>query len=393
MSAARPRIAHPDRRLYAVLAESGFAEDLFNPRQHESCELVEHYVLHRAIQLVDRLGIADALARGADVEQLSADGGFAPAFVRPLTWLLERLVAAGLVVREGRSYRLPRALPPVALDEIRAAGLALDPGYAAAYALVDECTAIYVKVAHGETSGERALFLRAALWAAYFDNRNGYYALTNRVAASALARRLPARDAHVLEVGGGLGSATQALIDALHQHASLGAVASYRFTEPVAFFRRRAERTLAAAPPALPLVFDALDLNLPWAAQGVEPGSLNAVWGVNVFHLARNLRAVLREALAALAPGGWIVIGEGVRPFPGTPVGAEFPFQLLDAFFDVELDAERTDAGFLTAEQWQQALAAAGFSSIDLVPDAVRLRSIHPAFYAAAICGRRPSGA
>src|SRR5262249_31117996 len=161
-----------------------------------------------------------------------------------------------------------------------------------------------------------------ALWCRYFDNANGYYALGNHVAAVAAAARLPAYPATVLEVGGGLGSATEALL----AQAGAGRFATYRFTEPVAFFRPRARPTLAATTPGLRLVAADLDLNARWAAQGIEPAGAHLVWGVNVFHLARDLDAVLHEAFAALAPGGWLVVGEGLRPQPATPVGAEFPF-------------------------------------------------------------------
>jgi SAM-dependent methyltransferase len=162
-------------------------------------------------------------------------------------------------------------------------------------------------------------------------------------------------------------------------------------TEPVPFFRRRAERTLAAASPVVPLTFAALDLNQPWASQGIVPCGADLVWGVNVFHLARDLEVVLGEAYTALAPGGWLVIGEGLRPEAARPVGAELPFQVLESFIDVRLDPERRPThGFLTAEHWTAALERAGFAPVEIVPDAVRLRALYPGFLAAAVCGRRP---
>ena len=192
----------------------------------------------------------------------------------------------------------------------------------------------------------------------------------------------------MLEIGAGLGSATAALLEILATRGDVSALASYQFTEPVVFFRRRAQRELETRHPTLPWAFTALDLNAPWSEQGVAPGSVGLVWGVNVFHLARNLGTVLAEARAALAPGGWLVVGEGVRP-SAEPAGAEFPFLLLESFTGVELDpVTRPTAGFLTAEHWTRALAAAGFADVRLVPDVVRLRAIHPGFYAAAICGR-----
>jgi SAM-dependent methyltransferase len=378
-----------DPRAYERLAAVGLSPDPFNPAQHRSCELVECYALHTALDLCNRLGVLDLLHAPMTVEQLCASRGFLPAFARQLRWLLERLVAANVVARAGASYRL--AGPPLqpALAALREEGLAADPSYAPAYELLDAAAALYPGVACGEVQAERALFLRARLWVSYFDNANAYYALSNRVAAQAAAARLG--DGRVLEVGAGLGSATAALLAELRRHGTLAQLAAYHATEPALFFRRRAQRMLEQSWPQVPLSFEALDVSQPWAAQGVEPGTCALVWGVNVFHLARHLDATLREAHAALAPGGWLVVGEGMRPRPGVPVGAELPFQLLDSFHDVVLDpATRPTAGFLTAELWKDALRRAGFDDVELFPDVVEIRDSYPGFVAAAACGRRP---
>ncbi len=375
----------PDPRLYAILAEGGFGDDLFNPRQHASCELVERYVLHQCLAVADALGLPPHLAVATTTDVLATATGVVAE--RPLRWLLTRLAADGLVVHADGTYRLAAPLPAPALDAIRADGLALDPSYAPAYALVDEAAALWPRVLRGEVTAERALFLRARLWLDYFSNAHAYYAINNRVAAQAAAARVPTAGARVLEVGAGLGSATEALLAALAPDVRLDV---YDVTEPVAFFRRRTERTLPAAHPGVPFAFGDLDLNQRWDAQGVAHASHHLVWGVNVFHLAHDLDAVLREAHAALAPGGWLVVGEGIRPAPGVPVGAEFPFQLLDSFTAVRLDpVTRPEPGFLTAEPWLAALARAGFVDTTLVPDVIRLRALYPGFFAAAICGRR----
>jgi SAM-dependent methyltransferase len=379
----------PDPRVYEILREAGYGPDLFNPRQHECCELVDEYVWGLALGLLERLELLGPLARPSTVEELRVSRGFVPAFDRPLAWLLAWLASGGALERDGDRYRLAHAPAPVDLARLRERGLALDPSYAPAYALLDEAAAIYPRVATGETTGERALFQKVVLWFGYFSNDHAYYALNNRVVAPAAAARLTAPGS-VLEVGAGLGSATEAFLDALPA-ARRSEIAAYRFTEPVAFFSRRAQRILTGRHPDVRFAFSALDVDRPWGEQGIEPGSVQLVWGVNVFHLARDLRATLREAMHALAPGGALVVGEGIRPFPGQPVAAEFPFQLLERFADVELSAARPAPGFLTAEAWQAALADAGFAAVEVVPDVVRLRALYPGFFAAAVCGRRPA--
>jgi SAM-dependent methyltransferase len=380
-----------DPHAYTLLASEGLSPDPFNPTQHRSCELVERYAVETALDLCGRLGVLDLLHAPLTAADLCAARGFLPSFARPLRWLVERLATAGVLTRAGTAYRLAGPPPRPALAALREDALAVDPSYAPAYDLLDAAAALYPGVARGEVQAERALFLRARLWLSYFDNANGYYALSNRVAARAAAARLEAAAGPVLEVGAGLGSATQALLGELRTRGALAQVTGYRATGPALFFRRRLQRTLEESWPGVPLSFDGLDINQPWSDQSVERDSYALVWGVNVFHLARRLDDTLLEARAALVPGGWLVVGEGLRPGINVPVGAELPFQLLDSFHDVVLDAAtRPTAGFLTAELWIDALRRTGFDDIALVPDVIALRESYPGFLAAAVCGRRP---
>lgn len=371
-------VAPPDHRLYPPLAAAGLSPDPFDPTQDRASKLVDLYTLHVAIDLLRELADPALLARGASADELLAKGGYAAHFRPALGWLLGR-AAAGLVdVRE--------PLPRTDRATVRAACLAVDPSYAPVFALLDHAASLYPRVARGEADGDRALLMKARLWVAYFDNRNHYYALNNRVVAKAVAARAAGAGAvRVLEVGAGLGSATEAVLGALP------AVERYRATEPVAFFRRRAEHTLRATHPGVALEFEGLDVNGRWTAQGVGPGAYTFVIGVNVLHLARDLVATLREAFEALEPGGWLVAGEAIRPHRDACVGAELPFQILQSYRAVETDPElRPTPGFLTAECWTGALRRAGFTEIALVPDVAGLRDLWKGVITAAVCGRKP---
>ena len=356
----------------------GFGADLFNPAQHAAFERIDRYAEALAAGLLDRLELTALLTTPRTPGELVAARGFAPAFTPTLGWLLELLVTTGTLTASAGRFALSSNAPGTPADRSPDP----DPSYVPVFALIDEAAALYPRVARGEVDGDRALLMKARLWAAYFDNRNRYYALNNRLVALAAAARA-AGPARVLEVGAGLGSATEAVLGALP------AVERYHVTEPVAFFRRRAEHTLRAAHPGVALEFSALDMNGQWAAQGVRSAAYTFVVGVNVFHLARDLIATLREAFEALEPGGWLVAGEAIRP-PHRPVAAELPFRSSRATTPSRPTQSCGPRPASSLPRGGPALRRAGFTEIALVPDVIRLRAIHPTLYAAAICGRRP---
>src|SRR5262245_52347462 len=142
-----PEVTPLDPRAYALLAEAGFGDDLFNPRQHRCGVLLELYTHHLAGALVARLGVTALLDRPRSVDELIAALGFVPGFRAPLAWLLAYLATGGtLTTVPPDRYRLTGPPPAPTPESLRMEVLALDPGYAPAYALLDEAAAIYPRV-------------------------------------------------------------------------------------------------------------------------------------------------------------------------------------------------------------------------------------------------------
>lgn len=382
-----------DPRFYDHLGE--VPADWLDDFLYQSVELVDRYGREWALETAHRLGVPAALAAGSGTAaELTARLGFVPSFERALTWVLDQLTGAGFVAAVGaprsRRYGSQGEIRPAALGAIRAAALEHDEKNAPFLDLLDIAGEIYPAVARGEKNGEAALLGmgQTSLWLRYFDNQNPVYALNNRLAALAAANRCPT-GARVLEVGAGGGSATFAFLEVLAP-PKYEALARYRLTEPAAFFRRRAVRALAESFASLPLENGELDVDRPWADQGAEPESWDLVYGVNVFHVAKRLPTALAEAHRCLAPGGWLVFGECLRPFPGQAITAEMPFQILDGFLGVDTDPEtRPHPGFLEPELWVENLRRAGFVDITVVPDVRELRQFYPRFFAGAVCGRK----
>ena len=129
----------------------------------------------------------------------------------------------------------------------------------------------------------------------------------------------------------------------------------------------------------------------PWEAQGVAPASFDAVYSVNCFHVAPDLGFVLREARAALRPGGVVVVSECVKPGTSPPPSyVDFVFNFLTSFTNVTLDPVlRPNHGFLSPAAWRASFAAAGFGDVTLVPDVDAVAARYPKFFVGAVVARR----
>jgi len=137
------------------------------------------------------------------------------------------------------------------------------------------------------------------------------------------------------------------------------------------------------------LTFGPLDMNRPFAEQGVAAESVSLVYAVNTVHAAHDLAATLGEVRRALRPGGRLVLSECVRP--PEPIYAEFVFNLMQAFRAPQLHSRyRPHGGFLRPEHWRAALEAAGFEDVRFLPDVGRIHEAVPDFGVAAIGGTRP---
>ena len=292
--------------------------------------------------MLGRLNLGEQLGAWRSADELCGVLDFQPRFRLALQWILARLLESGCIQVQDdgatRSYRLRNTPWKPDLKYLRALGLNIDPANAATLDLLDYAASAYPAVATGRQSGDHNLFgpQGIPLWLNYFHNDNPTYAVNNWVGAAAAADRLSSRPTlRVLEIGAGTGSATEILLKLLDERSLLPRLECYVVTEPNAYFRRCNQRKLAAQYPNLPLEWASLDLDLPWSTQGIASGEFDLVYAVNVMHISKNLLFSLNEARSALATGGWLVIGECVRPYDNQPMYPELMFQILDSFTNV----------------------------------------------------------
>lgn len=350
-------------------------------------EIFDELVDAASAEILRRAG-AWPVAPGTDPAGLVAARGWSPRSLPLIAFVHGKLAAAGHLVASGGTYA-PSGSEPGDLVALEAELAATEPDAAVA----GEAVRILVEEAglflSGEKTGEEILFRvdRLPLWFRYFSNRNLLYSINNVLGALALSRLLPESGGRVLEIGGGAGSAAEAAL------ARLGPrVSRYLFTEVVPTFFRRGERAArAAAAPGVAVDAVKLDMTKPWEAQGAAPGAFDAVYSVNCFHVAPDLAAVLAEARNALAPGGWLVVSECVRPLGNAqPIYVELVFDILESFTQVTLDPlARPTHGFLTPAAWRESLARAGFTDVTFLPDAEEIAKSYPSFFVSAVAARK----
>lgn len=384
-----------DKRLAESLED--YPPPLFSESLYQSIELMERYSIDLAIDLLERLNVLEQLDQPRSAHELCRALAFQSPFSSRLSWLLQRLVETGCIEVETtndgeRRYRLLSRPWPPQCSELRQIALRIDPANASTLDLLDYAANLYPPVAAGEQNGEQGLFLPQGmtLWLNYFHNNNLTYAVNNWLGAGVAANYLATRPSfQILEIGAGAGSGSEILLRFLNERGLLPRLQRYLITEPNAFFRRRSQRELAQRYSNLPLEWTSLDMNRPWDSQGIVPGAFTLVYGVNVLHVARDLLFSLRQARNALAPDGWLVISECVRPCLNQPMYPELVFQILDSFTEVDTDPEfRPNPGFLTAHHWRNAFKRAGFEQTEVKPELDRICEFYPHFFTGAICGR-----
>jgi SAM-dependent methyltransferase len=389
------KVQPSDPRLAEYLKE--YPQPVFSERLYQSIELMERYSVEMAIDLACRLNLINHLSQWRSVDDLCRLLSFQPSFKFALHWILERLVETDCVEARTdgntRFYYLRHTLRKPDLENLRAAGLQIDPANAATLDLLDHAASLYPVVANGEQSGDRSLLgpQGVPLWLNYFHNDNLTYAVNNWVGAVIAAERVCNQHTfRILEIGAGPGSASEILLRVFDERGLLPRVKRYLVTEPNAFFLRCGQRKLAKQYPDLSLEWAALNLDLPWHTQGINPGEFDLVYAVNVMHISKDLLFSLNEARSALTSEGWLVIGECLRPYFNQPIYPELMFQILESFTNVQTDPEvRPNPGFLTAEQWRSAFTRAGFQRVEVAPDIDSIREIYSHFFTGAICGQK----
>jgi NAD(P)-dependent dehydrogenase (short-subunit alcohol dehydrogenase family)/SAM-dependent methyltransferase/acyl carrier protein len=284
--------------------------------------------------------------------------------------MLEIGVEDGWLRRDGLAWQV-LAVADEADPEALGALLAREhPDAAAELTLTQRCARELAAVLRGRADPLALLFPGGSLADTerlYRDSPTGraYNSLIAQVVERIVASRvgLPGtpspRMLRVLEIGAGTGSTTAHVLPRLAD-ALGGRALQYTFTDVSPLFLHRARERFAAQPG---MHYQLLDIGLPPAAQGFDLGVFDIVIGANVLHATADLQVTLDHVRALLAPGGHLVLLEGVlaQRFGDLTVG------LLEGWW-AYTDTERRQYALMSRVSWLGLLAERGFAESAALP-------------------------
>jgi len=237
-----------------------------------------------------------------------------PRFERLFARMLKVLEAEGFATIDGARVRFTRVGPRLPLAEERELAMARFPQMAPLFELLDHCAAHFHLALSGEIPAIGLLFgedhIGRFKQAVETIRDHSYVPLCQEFVRELLAHvaeRPRGGPLRVLEVGGGEGLLTQALLPSFE-----GRPVEYTFTDIGRSFVVNAER-LAAQRGQNFMRFGVLDISRPPVEQGFALGSFDVIVAFNVMHATRSVAASLAHVRELLAPGGVLVLQESVR--------------------------------------------------------------------------------
>lgn len=286
-------------------------------------------------------------ATGATADELAESMSVQPSR-RPLfDWILDTLASAGLLQRTGQHYlgvsiagadhsEAPRG--DWAEMELVERSVAALPGI-----LTGRLDPLDVLARDGDLSLLRRLYGEGPLTALM----NG---VTARIVAEACRTAGRDRIWRVLEVGAGTASTSRRLINALEGIDRL----HYTLTDISPAFVAGARSQFTGDPR---IDFRTFDVESDPMAQGFRPGEVDLIIAANVLHATASIAASIAHLRSLLAPGGWLVLLEGVQPV----AWVDLIFGLTDGWWRFRGDPTRPTHPLLAAEAWTELLDRSGF--------------------------------
>ncbi len=331
------------------------------------------YASSLLLELFEKIGILELLKNNyPSSKEIIEKFDFILGAKYSLEWMLNFLSQAGLLEKtEANKYHYNKTEninPQKLLEEVTK----IDKNIVFSTNLMNYVISEYPNFFSGRKKGFEIIFAadKMSLWNDYFNNENSGYSAYNSLGAFGVAKWVAGcNNLKLLELGGGTGGATSALMDRLIKENKSSPISEYIFSDVSPIFLRIGNRTIMSKNcDCFPYLLKRLDFDKPLVEQEIAENSIDIVYAVNALHAARNLVDSLKNIHKVIKRGGKIIFCEYCRPNINHLLLQEFIFCLLDNYMNVDLDCRlRPVPGFLDFPHWELNLEAAGFKNIEAI--------------------------
>ena len=319
-----------------------------------------------ALSALETLGWEREAGAATDPEELRERLGVLPEHGHLLRRMLEILARSGVlrangggfVVTVGTADPLPDEMPRNVESFLRETEERL-PHATNEIGLFRRCAGALPDVLRGNADPLSLLFGDAEPTAADLYRRAAVWRAANRMlgeVVGTLVDELPAdRRLRVLEVGAGIGSATEYVMPELPAGRF-----DYMYTDISAGFFAEAEARFTAEDTSID--YRVLDIEKDPMDQGFDAHAYDLVIAANVLHATRHLDETLAHCRALLAPSGLLVALENQRGRGWM----DLIFGQLDGWWRFD-DRYRANHALAGPEVWRRALADTGFAESEVL--------------------------
>ena len=319
-----------------------------------------------ALAALETLGWERKAGSPADPEELRERLEVLPEHAHLFRRILEILARSGVLQAKGEGFAVAVGagdpLPDDMPDDREAflvETIERFPHAANEIGLFRRCAGALPAVLRGEEDPLSLLFGDAEPQAGDLYRRAPVWRAANRMLGEVfrtLVEELPGgRRLRVLEVGAGIGSATEYILPELPAGGF-----DYTYTDISAGFFAEAESRFSDA--GGPIDYRVLDIEKDPIDQGFEPHAFDMIIAANVLHATRYLDETLGHCRALLAPSGLLVALENQRGRGWM----DLIFGQLDGWWRFA-DQYRTGHALAGPDVWRRALADTGFAESEVL--------------------------
>ncbi len=277
---------------------------------------------------------------------------------RLLRRILEMLEEGGVLQQYSDVWEVLQTPMPVNPQQRMAACLEQYPEAQAELMLLQRCAAQLPAVLTGVLNPLEVLFPKADTNGAAQVYTNSFGAqVLNTCCQEAVSAWLPLfpqeKTVKILEIGGGTGGTTTYVLKALNTRP-----VEYTFTDISTYLLHNSKQQFSAYPF---VDFRKLDIEQDPIAQHYPQHGYDMIIAANVLHATKNMTQTLQHVRSLLAPGGVLMLIEGVRK----QRWLDLTFGLTEGWWRFEDQQVRPDYPLMSREMWMQLLTRTGFQSAE----------------------------